>query len=512
MSSPIETSNRNLDYQFYFLFRTFYYWEGAELVREPFIGFDTLQENGIQIDTDKRLFRRNAQAQTPLTEWQTELQAAWREIYAKYHRVFEGRDSRNYCENALLGVALLIMDESLERHNETIKLDFYDGQQEKKGEMCFKYIPQLENWLLSIRDKENIMPVPARLYAFVPHSTAHFWQVNNWTLRFDRDVPYLSQITPDKLLGIPTFAVYGMAHGDADTVLKNADTALKREQTWPIKFQNVFCSSVEHGIALLNSVMARLIIRDSIFAMMDCPAQSVRTRLKEKKILYTEQSDKDLKSTPNHILQERLREIDTLKAETNYVRGDLEKGIETLNINYENLQWRLAQSMLEQQAWVIDYQGMVKEPPLLSSISLKRDNLKSHIAYIQGELFHLEGSWARWRSFISEQSHSLTGTLVHVAHIIIFLVALAEMGEVVEKPTGQLNSLDTFVYWFLTWLHKPDLYVILLILLVVYLIGYYGYKLLKVISYYKKRYGCKWCKVISYRIKQFIKTRGKKHG
>ncbi len=53
--------DRNLDYQFYFWFRTAW-WKDEQYIREPFNQFGTLHDVGIQIDTDKRLFRRNAPA------------------------------------------------------------------------------------------------------------------------------------------------------------------------------------------------------------------------------------------------------------------------------------------------------------------------------------------------------------------------------------------------------------------------------------------------------------------
>lgn len=79
--------NRNLGYQFYFLFRTYYYSQETELKREPFIGFDSLEKTGIRIDADKRLFRRSIQQ--PLDNWQTESQKAWKEIREKYHEAFK---------------------------------------------------------------------------------------------------------------------------------------------------------------------------------------------------------------------------------------------------------------------------------------------------------------------------------------------------------------------------------------------------------------------------------------
>ncbi len=120
---PVSSNpDRNLDYQFYFLFRT-YCPQGEDKLPEPFQEFGSLQGIGIRIDTDKRLFRRNAPSQKPLAEWQTQLKTAWDDICQTYSHAFNSQPTLpravNYCEKALLGIALVLWDESLDRHEVT---------------------------------------------------------------------------------------------------------------------------------------------------------------------------------------------------------------------------------------------------------------------------------------------------------------------------------------------------------------------------------------------------------
>lgn len=471
---PVSSNpDRNLDYQFYFLFRT-YCPQGEDKLPEPFQEFGTLQGIGIRIDTDKRLFRRNAPSQKPLANWQTQLNTAWDDICQTYSRAFNSHNSPptlppaiDYCEKALLGIALVLWDESLDRHE--VKLDCYDNQHHRLGEVSFAYRPKMDDsWLFSLRDKAGKMPTAAEFHALVPTTTM---KVENWSLRLNNHGPYLVTMQSAEQFNKPIFAVYGLAHGDADL-------ALQQGQTWPTDLQQVLAGAGDlHQLRkteVLNAVIARLLIRDAIFEMMDGTARDLRNQLQNTQAKYSYQDETILQNTPDSVLEEQLRDMENLLTRATYVLGYLKQGIEALEINYENLQWRLDHLHQELgEPWQLDYQGTDRLPPLLANIRKAIKNLSSHLIYIQGKLTYLEGTRNRWRSYVNEHNHAATEHLGYAAHLIIFLVALAELPKLVLEYH---HSTELFVLYFTI--------IVILILSVGYVLWYYGKKVIKRLRYY----------------------------
>jgi len=341
-------ADRNLDYQFYFLFRT-YRWIGEALIQEPFSQFGSLEGIGVPIDTDKRLFRRAKFAQIPLEQWTTHLTTAWQEVCLEYTKAFNpqhfdktpSKPAIEFCEKMLLGVALLIMDEDLERHQVIIPL--IDKKNNKLSELSYQYQPTALNqqWL-TIQDKQGEMAQPAQFHSFVPTRTKPAWKINNWALRLEQAQPRLVPMQPTEGANNPIFLVCGVAHGDADT-------AIHFKQQWPFELQAILSGRGKQNplkkTALLNALVARLLIREVIFEWMDNIARDLRARLQQKNALYYEKKDWALKYTPTAILEEQFRDMDQLVTEANYVIGRLEQGIEALAINYDNLQWRINLTM-----------------------------------------------------------------------------------------------------------------------------------------------------------------------
>jgi len=470
---PVSSNpDRNLDYQFYFLFRT-YCAQGEDKFPEPFQEFGTLQGIGIPIDTDKRLFRRNALPQKPLAEWQTQLNTAWDDICQTYSHAFNSQPTLpqavNYCEKALLGIALVLWDESLDRHE--VKLDLYDNSPHQRlGEVNFAYRPNLDDsYFFSLRDKVGNMPTAAEFHALVPTTAI---KVENWSLCLNNHGPYLVTMQPAEQFNKPIFAVYGLAHGDADL-------ALQQGQTWPTDLQQVLAGGGDlhqfRKTEVLNAVIARLLIRDAIFEMMDGTARDLRGQLQKTQAKYSRQDETTLQNTPNSILEEQLRDMENLLTRATYVLGYLKQGIEALEINYENLQWRLDHLHQELgEPWQLDYQGTDKLPPLLANIRKAIKDLSSHLVYIQGKLTYLEGTRNRWRSYVIEHNHAVTEHLGHAAHLIIFLIALAELPRLMLEHH---HSIELSVLYFTI--------IVILILSMGYVFWYYGKKVIKYLRYYR---------------------------
>jgi len=489
--------NRNLDYQFYFLFRT-HLWKEEQYIREPFDRFGDLDDIGIQIDTDKRLFRPETPTQRPLDDWQAYLKIAWEGILQEYCEAFnpeapdEAKDTaRHFCQDNLLGVALLIMDEAVDGHEVT--LDLCDSHDQLLGDAGFSYD---KNVLLTIQDKSGNMPQPATLHAFIPSVNKRL-KTDNWALGLDKEQPYLKKMpaaeTQNELAAnaqnYPVFVVYGLAHGDALTALEQA-------QNWPVQLQTILLTEVGEGplkrTAILNSILARLLISEAVF----------------------ETSSKTLRQTPNRVLEEELRKMEALVVQTEaYTLGRLSQAIKTLEINQDNFEWRLNHMQSEEAEWQIDWQSTGKYPPLLEPLHTGIANLKNHVAYIEGKLTHLKGACTRWRSHISESRYNWSEHMGYLGHIIILLVTLAEMGNVLSQGAGEASSHGTEIvsFWasvsnnLVAFFNHPLPYVIVIGLYLIFVFPVLINKLVKWSKYQFRKF-VKWFK---YQFRNSSSLRGK---
>jgi hypothetical protein len=440
-----QTPNRNLNYLFYFLFRTQWWQKNGEQTHEPLDKFDKLENRGIQVDHDKRLFRRSIQEQTPLSHWQDHLVKAWQNILEKYSQAFSPNhpqqgveDALRYCKDNLLGVAVLILDESLQRHHNTIALDLYDNQS-RIGKLCFSID---EKTLFNIRDTSAVMSQDATFHRFRPTLEERVRKPANWSLRLDKQSPYLLQIQPvsdshPEFRNNPAFAVYGIAHG-------NGYTPDGKLQPWVNDFADVFLGSdsnpLKETTALLNSIHARFLINDSVFETIDCEAQNLRLELQSQVIRYFEVKEDILKETPNYALEEALRNMDNLITRSNYMLGRIRQAITTLTINRDSFKHRLVSFANEYPRWQLDGQQptiMAKYSPLWLKFKSHIDNFNYHVDYLEGKLTQLRGARNHWHSHLSEQRHNLFEHLGNAGHVIIFLIALTETGNLLsqEHPT-----------------------------------------------------------------------------
>jgi len=207
-SSP---ENHNLSYQFFFLMRT-HWWENEHRIEEPFLGSDRIKVNtqgkGVKIDNDKRLFRYDVKENISLDEWQIYLKEAWGLIQETYHKNDE-HQSKEFPQKLLLGVSLVVLDESLQHHQIKVNVKSDHKTQENYFQLC-------GDSLLQLVDNNHKMPLPANFYAFELNQHKN----DNWVLQFgeQNDIPYLEKRTPQTNI---TFLVLGLAHGDALADINN---------------------------------------------------------------------------------------------------------------------------------------------------------------------------------------------------------------------------------------------------------------------------------------------------
>jgi hypothetical protein len=106
-----------------------------------------------------------------------------------------------------------------------------------------------------------------------------------------------------------------------------------------------------------------------------------------------------------------------------------------------------------------------EEPALLEEFTFDIEELRNRQIYIEGALKHLEGSGMRWQVAIEERKMELSESFGKIGHVIIFLVALAEMGhvfnssgehETVSTEMGEGGKLQALSKWFFDYLHWSD--------------------------------------------------------
>jgi hypothetical protein len=257
----MNATNHNLSYEFYFLFR-----KNLDRQQEP----RTLSANqshrimqeGIPIDSDKRLFRSKSFAPPllsndeqlpiePLADWAENLKSGWETIQHVYAEHFSQQginatEAQDFCHQALMGVALLINDARLDSHKITASL------RGSANPVVFQ--PEIELFQVNYTSPDNEeMTASANLTLFEPQSQ-DIQQGKHWQLQLDLPVPQLAPIDMAKNSANPTiapnpiFAVYGLAHGDLD---KMGDKTAQALQDFLINDEP----------AVLMRVLPRLLIR-----------------------------------------------------------------------------------------------------------------------------------------------------------------------------------------------------------------------------------------------------------
>jgi len=402
----------NLSYEFYYLLRTNIEQEDNTW-REPLTLMATpsprITQEGITIDSDKRLFRYDAftKQASPLEEWLEHLKCGWEKIQGYYSEHFANQNisekqAQTFCSQALLGVALLINDATLESH--LIKVPFQSGNS-VAGEMVFKR----KSWLLEVSytppddsDGEQ-MPTLANFFHFEPqHQTI---PIEKQWLRLDLSTAQLSpmEITTHTA---PIFAIYGLAHGDLNDIDEK-------------NYQNFLVGGEP---ALLVRVLPRLLVRQWQFTRMDFIATRERQRLRKQRAAYN-QTDEQLRCLSSQRLSKGLQKMARLNADTTEFIGNLSKAIKTLEINRNNLERKLRRVSKHSPNWKIDWH-LEHEIPLRSSFNADIQKLHNHFTYIQGDLTYLDGIRQRWRLHFEERQLAWSERLGSLGTILAFLVAV----------------------------------------------------------------------------------------
>ncbi|GEM_PF-1107287 len=450
------TVDQKLDYQLYFLLRT-YRWKEDEYIAEPArLAQPDASKAWVSYsqDEDKRLFRFDIFDST-LLELPQQGSTCWQMLRAEYQtcRVRNhatGQESqRDASAELLMGVAVVIVAENLtEAH--TVPMTLRDSQGKELGQMLFG--PKQTLFSLSEKDHEEA----SQFTAFQPRYAQPLLEkakVSHWQLEWaEEEQWHLVPVRDEENDDNPIFAVYGVS-GKQESLAKFAELLLYGEGG---KSRNT----------VLMHLMSGLLMRDWQYSHIYAAASRLLDRLDKENAAYRSQTDEALRCTDTETLQEKLQAMRTLDAEAKHILGRIQGTIKTLQVNRENLPNRMdtVQRVTQKHGWSIDWQwaqdSLTKlqqvafpdrgrppspslAPALLEEFTYDIEELRNRQIYIEGALKHLEGSGMRWQVAIEERKMELSESFGKIGHVIIFLVALAEMGHAFSRSGGGHEATST---------------------------------------------------------------------
>jgi len=453
-------SQSNLNYEFYWLFQT--QSEPAALPDFEEVKVESGNLYNLKMtDKDKRLFRWNAEASLPLDEWAHCLQRGWQEICAYYTRY----GKPGFCEPALMGVALLIMDETVDSHRVKIGTT--------TGEVIFQSSPHqtaAEKILLQVEEnQDHVLPKPVTFEEWVELDQSQTaWQIQLSSYHPPRLIPMQIGEAPQN----PVFAVYGLAHGQLEDDCAN-------------QLQNFLCSG---STAVFARLLPRLLMQKWQYTRINEDAHHFRTQLDRKNHSFQQHHDAKLECLRTNTLEHHLREMADLNAAAMFMLSRLQSSIKTLEITRNNIERQLQRSPavwqeLDQTVpthkydWLLQWQ-FASHTPLLDKVNLDIQHLENHRTYLQSSLNYLAGIRQRWELHLEERRLEISERLGQLGHFLIFLVALGEVialshpgesGKEAPLQTGShlLGWLEhtAWLQQLGSLLHSSAVYVLLIVIL-----------------------------------------------
>lgn len=449
-----------LNYEFYFLFQIESEYNGKHYTEPVSLSNDLIEckehfYSFKQIDKDKRFFRYSSKCSN-LEQWDEELQNVWKDIIACYTFYFQQDNSditddeiKIFCEQAFMGVSLVIMDETLEHHQ--IKLNTV------QGEVIFK--PSVdktpsEKFLLQVHN-EKCMPKSAHFEEFEidgQKKSLKYWHIQLSSTQ----PPRLKPIEDGENKPNPVFCVYGLAHGKLDPV-ESVDV------NWADQLHMFLCGGKSK---VLVYVILRLMVEKWQFTRLYFDAVQFRKCLDLKNDVYKQQTDDSLACYTNQKLAKGLRDMTTLTTNAQRVLARLDAGIRTLEINRNNLErelqrrrevWQILEEYPEPKLdWNLTWQHD-NHAPLLDSFNLNIRNLQNQVTYIKDAVTYLGGIREHWQLHMDERRLKVSQRLSVLGHFLIFLtvfgeiVLIAVLGNNANSNNSASSSSSSELQWLIDW-------------------------------------------------------------
>ncbi|OQW91384.1 MAG: hypothetical protein BWK79_16990 [Beggiatoa sp. IS2] len=466
------TENKfSLSYDFFFLFRRDAH-ELEEVFPLPDLSRKDLMGNGIFVDEDKILISRSY-AQQPLDESLKLMAKAWQDIVARHQKAIIAENAKKIeesCRSALLGVAVVIMDDSLDSHTLTIE---NKELSKPSSSITFKRSQQT---LFTLSNGENTTSFEQFTACFADGACKSRYSLS---LVFQDAEVFLKPILGEEILDkettrTPIFAVYGIEHPGVGKSFKT--------ESWPKELQQILSGKGKdlQELPLLVPVISRLLMRQWQFTRMDCAATRLRGDL-QKDVSYRQLSQAELICKSNRQLEQDLEQvIDKHTVQVKHLQARLLQAIKTLQINLNNLNKRLGeiQPRCQAQNW-----QFIGQDSLVETFERDMRTLENHQSYLTGETLHLEGLHQRWHLQLDGRRLALSEHIGTLGHILILLVALGEMGNITKTQHAPTTEMSTHHRDFFSWLneilhisditnllHSPELYLLVILLFVMWAI------------------------------------------
>jgi len=473
-------SSPHFEYVFYFLFRTYFWKPDGNRWNEPAtLGFDTSKrrvlKHGIPFEEDKRLFRRDVPPGTPLDKWGEQLKHNWQAICQLYIQHFDYKkksQAEAFCQQALLGVALLVLeeDESLDQHAVNVAVD------DPNNPILRFEQPPIDQPLFRIRTQN--FNKTASLHRFMPVTQAgkpfHKNLQLDLTAPRNTSLPRLTKMVEGELVANSVFSVYGFTYGGQAEDWKSAVTRVLIKR------------SPNNRPPLLSTVFARLITEQWQFERIDEAANQLRPKLQQKKTYYAHYAKQFEGARPactgTRKLENQLQAMHILNNDATFLMSRIQTALKTLEINGDNLAERLEElrQEAEQVNWQLYFQlsselkpvewpPVDKAMPILSIFHLHINNLQDHHAYLEQQIEYLKGLQERWHFYLENRRAQSGEHLNTLATVLILMLAGTGVTFNIGKGRVGVTSEEQLIYFAL------------LALLLTPLILHFGTKVIKVV-------------------------------
>jgi len=458
MSDNNVNQDSHFEYVFYFLFQTYIPMPDGSRREEPALGIEKAQRkvslHGVQFEEDKRLFRRDAKPGESLDNWANTLTQSWQSIIQIYAQAFgDKKQAQTYCQTALFGVTLLILEdsESLEHHAVNVEM------REKKNSQLDAKIFASKKSLPQIRFVQSISKQALfRIHLEGFNKIAYFHSFGPITMEgkpFLKPLqlclngsPHLAPLQNDEFVANPVFSVYGFSYGGDVKEWKEGITRL-------LIRRGPFNRS-----SLLSTLFTRLIIAQWQFGQINETAKNLHARLQNKNNDYQHYAkhygDDRLMCPQTRVLENQLQEMHSLNTEATLALSQLQSALRTLEFNANHLAIRLEQirQEIDEVNWKIEFptSGVKQvqwppfqnEIPLLSIYDLYIKKLQDNGCYLEQQVNYLNSLRDKWRFFLENRRNQISEHLNILIVVLTFLltgitgIVMLDVDNISKLPIG----------------------------------------------------------------------------
>jgi len=417
--------NISFEYVFHFLFRT-----SVDNLKEPQrLGFEPDKRNvsaqGFRFEEDKRLFRRDVKRGEPLEKWGEHLRQSWLDICQVYAEAFGDEElARQYCQLALQGVALLVLEDgdSLGQHVVTVPVKD-KGISELKIFQVFDSEELFRIHIAGFNKRATCYRLDAITSEDMPYS-------ENLQLLLDEEqLPCLAPLIDSQAAPNSAFLVCGLTFGGV------------QPEEWQKKVESVLVGrGLSNRPSLLATVFTRLMMEKWQFMRIDKAADKIRALLQERNAYYMDYAHESDEMRPHcastRLLERQLQDMHSLNTQARFAISRIQGALQTLDINGDNLAKRLEGIRQEiggvngklsvhsgDKAQAVDWNlsSHEKMPPLLAFFSLSIRRLQDHRVYLQQEAKYLEALRDKWLLYLDKRKTQMGEYLNTWGTILVFL-------------------------------------------------------------------------------------------